>query len=308
MNKSTKLRKLIKITALGLIGLALTTQVFLFIAKTNMASEPLIIYIAENDHGDMSYGSLVEQVIKYCRNNDLSTKTFSEFSSQTAKSEKQKPRTSELMSLTNSRESVVETAKFLDGQFISIGNIEARSQMWNYTWKSLSKSTTPEQLVLLFESNVDNIELLKMMKDDLTTGKISGVDKIGNLENFYTYWRSPLHYKQIHEEMAKDLRDNLQTTGTPDVIIIIAGSPHLPGLNQQLRELKNSLKIVIGNFPQGLNPLNNYIYSGSRKVVGGVGKTVGFEVDLDKKEAVVPDLVKKMIDEKSKTKAKSQLQ
>jgi hypothetical protein len=146
------------------------------------------------------------------------------------------------------------------------------------------------------------------MEDDLKTGVISGADKIGDLENFYAYWRSPLHYKQTHEEMAKDVMGNLQTTKTPDVIIIVAGSPHLPGLNQQLQELKDSPKIVVGNFPQGLNPLNSYIYSGTPEVVAGIGRTVGFEIDLDRKKALVPDVVKEIIDEKSESKTKSQKQ
>ena len=304
MNKSEKLEKLTKIIVISISTLALITLFFMI--NTDTADKPLVIYVAENDHGDMSYGSLIEKIIKDCQEKGLSTKTFSEFSSQTAKSQKQIPRTPDLMNLTNSQENIEKTAKFLDSQFISMGNIQARISMWSDTQKRLPAGTTPDQLFLSLKSNVDNPELHRLMEDDLKTGAISGANKIGDLENFYAHWRSVLHYKQTHEEMAKDVRNNLQTKGNADVIIIVAGSPHLPGLNQQLHEFRDSSKIVVGNFPEGLDPLNNLIYSGSPEFVAGIGKIISFEVDLDKKEAIVPYIIKRMIDEKSESKAKSQ--
>jgi len=286
---------------IGFIVIILITKIFFVMESSNKSSKPLVIYIAENDHGDMSYGSLMEQIIKDCHEKGLSTKIFSEFPSQTTKSQKQKARTSDLMSLKNSSESVEETAKFLDSQFIEMGSIQARCPMWNDTWKSLPEGTTTEQLVLSLKSNVDNPELLRLMEDDLKTGAISGADKTGDLENFYAYWRSPLHYKQTHEQMAKDVKDNLKE-GIPDVIIMVAGTPHIKGLDQQLTELKNSKKIVVGNVPQCSTALENFLYSGNPKLIDDIGITTGFEVDLEQQKAIVPDVVIKIIDEKSQSK------
>ncbi len=268
------------------------------------STSPLIIYVAENDHGDMSYGSLMEQIIKDCQAKGLSVKTFSEFPSQSLKSQRQTPRIPELMNLQNSRESVEATAQFLDGQFIQMGDLQNRNSRYDATWNSLLEDltpVTPEQLVKLLEDNVDNPELLKAMKNDLVAGEISGKDQIGNLKNFYDYWRNPLHYKQTHELMAKDVMDNLTTLGTPDVVIIVAGSPHLIGIDQQLT-VKSSQKIVVGNHPQGLDPLSNLIFSGTPEICAGIADSVGFEVDLKKQAALVPAIVKEMIDEKSQSK------
>lgn len=289
------------------IGLVLITQILPFMKNANEA--PLIIFVGENDHGDMSYGSLLEQMIKDCYEKGLSTKTFSEFPLQSTKSQKQTARTPELMSLQNSPENVEKTAKFLDGQFIEMGSIQARYPMFQETWGNLPEGTTPEQLVQMFESNVDNPQLLEMMRRDLATGETSGQDKVGNLENFYDYWRSPLHYRQTHAAMVGDIRVNLATSGTPDVIFIMAGSPHLPGINEQLSQLnefRNSKKLVIGNFPRDLDSLGNILFGGTPEACETItGKLIGFEVDWNERRAIVPGVIREAIDEKSQSKAKS---
>ena len=96
-------------------------------------------------------------------------------------------------------------------------------------------------------------------------------------------------------------RRNLER-GNPDVIIISVGTPHIPGLDQQLIEFKNCHKIIVGQFPKGLNPYENYVYGGTPAACATVGESVSFEVDLDKKEAIIPDAVKEAIDKKSQSK------
>lgn len=46
---------------------------------------PLVIYIAENNHSDMSYSSLLKQLIEECDRRHLDVRVFSEFESQTYK-------------------------------------------------------------------------------------------------------------------------------------------------------------------------------------------------------------------------------
>lgn len=48
---------------------------------------PLILYIAESDHGNMLYSSGLKQLIEKCENDGLNAKAFSEFQSQTQKLE-----------------------------------------------------------------------------------------------------------------------------------------------------------------------------------------------------------------------------
>ena len=55
----------------------------------NPLSRPLVIFVGESDHGDMSYGSLVEKILIDAEEKGLSTKVFSEFPTQSYKAERQ---------------------------------------------------------------------------------------------------------------------------------------------------------------------------------------------------------------------------
>lgn len=158
---------------------------------------------------------------------------------------------------------------------------------------------------MALEDNVDNPELRRLMIDDLNTGAITeavfGADKIGDLEKFYSLWRQPLHFKQLHEAMAKDVRSVLKE-GAPDVIIMVAGTPHITGLNQQLTELRDSKKIVIGNIPQCSSLMENILYNGNPRLIEDVGEKTEFEVDSTLKKATVPALATRAINEKSQSK------
>jgi CubicO group peptidase (beta-lactamase class C family) len=277
--------------------------------------KPLIIYIAEDDHGDMSYGSLTEKIIKDCHAKGLSTKTFSEFPSQTAKSQKQKVRngleeittyqvTDDVMTLERDRVSVEQTSEFLDQQFIEMGLMEERYERYKATFESLEPNTTTKELIDQRRGFVDNPELLEMMELDAKTGEISGADKIGDLENFYAYWRSPMHYTLTHERMVEHVSDGLKEEN-PDVIIISVGSPHIPGLDKKLASLspfQDSQKIVVGKFPTGLEGLDNYVFGGTPEECKKVGKLARFDVDLEKREALIPELIAITISDKQKEK------
>ena len=62
------------------------------------------------------------------------------------------------------------------------------------------------------------------------------------------------------------------------------------------------MKIVVGNVPQCSTALENFLYSGNPKLIDDIGITTGFEVDLEQQKAIVPDVVIKIIDEKSQSK------
>ncbi len=281
--------------------------------------KPLIIYIAEDDHGDMSYGSLTEEIIKDCTLKGLKTKTFSEFPSQTLKSKKQKIRnglhptnykiTDDVMTLETDREIVEKTAKFLDEEFIEMGLMKERYVRYEETFKNL-KELNPniniEELIAKREEFVDNPELLELMKLDATTGEISGKEEIGNIENFYAYWRSPMHYKMTHERMVEHIKTALEeeilSKQNSNVVIISVGSPHIPGLDKQLSSLeepithfKDSRKIIVGKFPKNLYGLDKYVFEGTPEECKKVGDLVEFTVDIKERKAIIPDLIAKAI-------------
>jgi len=97
--------------------------------------------------------------------------------------------------------------------------------------------------------------------------------------------------------MAKSVRGNILEE-VPDVIIMVAGTPHIKGLDQQLHELKDSRKIVVGNFPEMSNPFDVYLYSGNPKLVDGVGEVIRFDVDLSQGKVVIPALVASAISDR----------
>ena len=45
-------------------------------------SSPLVIYVAEREHNDMTYSSLLKQLIEKCESEGLSVKAFSEIGTQ----------------------------------------------------------------------------------------------------------------------------------------------------------------------------------------------------------------------------------
>ena len=221
-------------------------------SKTN---SPLIIYIAETDHGDMSYSSLLRQVIEDCGSKGLSTKVFSEFESQTYKVNGMANNSRDdaidgaavdierqLAVLRNvpSKETHIETTEFLDRHFIAMGGVQKRwREIVPQTWEQLPeeiKKGTPENLLRHFEERgaIDNPAILKMMRDDVTKGERPTEDGVmdanTNAKSYYDYWGGCLNYKFIHEGMAQDVRNNLVGQSAPDVVIMIAGKEHIQGL------------------------------------------------------------------------------
>lgn len=282
-----------------------------------MPKKPLLIYIAETDHGDMSYSSLLKQIIEDCDSKGLSAKVFSEFESQTYKVNGMAndnrddaidgvpvdvERQLAVLRNVPSKESHLKTTKFLDHHFIAMGGVKKRwRELVPQTWESLPeeiKTGTPENLLRHFEElgAIDDPAILKMMRDDVTKGDLPREDGIDsaetNAEAYYRYWGGCLNYKSIHEGMAQDVKKSLVDQTPPDVVIMIAGKAHIQGLNQQfdlhLPEFADSQKVVIRN--------------SAGVVIDGVGQLIEFEFDKEKREANIPDSLNEMISERSSSK------
>jgi hypothetical protein len=87
---------------------------------------------------------------------------------------------------------------------------------------------------------------------------------------------------------------------------MVAGTPHIPGLDQQFPELRDSKKIVVGNVPHCSTVMENILYNGNPKLIENVGEKTGFDVDLRLKKAIIPPLVTTATNERSQLK-KSQI-
>ena len=284
--------------------------------RGSKANSPLIIYIAETDHGDMSYSSLLRQVIEDCGSKGLSIKVFSEYESQTYKVNGMANNIRDdaidgapvdierqLAVLRNvpSKETHIETTEFLDRHFIAMGGVKKRwRELVPQTWEKLPeeiKTGTPENLLHHFIKleAIDNPAILQRMKNDVTKGELPREDGVmdasTNSESYYRYWGGCLNYKFIHEGMAQDVKKGLAGYAT-DGIIIIAGEAHIKALSEQfdlhLPEFVDSQKVVIRN---------------SKEFdIDGVGQLIEFEFDQETKKAHIPDLLSEMMIQKSLSK------
>lgn len=258
-------------------------------------SKPLVIYIAETNHGDLSYSSLLKQIVESCEEQKLNTQIFSEFPSQTKKVESQnlinKPDT----------ETHEATTKFLDQKMTPMGDLANRNNLYNKSWESYSETITPSQLFEHRKENIDNPEIFKIMESEIEDRKLNGRNNPGKQEggdlHDFNRLRTGLHFKQLHEEMAQDVTGNLRSD--TDVVIMIAGGPHIPGLGNQLESgFAGCEKLVVGNFPNS-NDTENLLATGGKEPCLKVGKLVGFEVEEGSNKALIPEEIKQSIHNKS---------
>jgi hypothetical protein len=94
----------------------------------NPLSRPLVIFVGESDHGDMSYGSLVEKILIDAEEKGLSTKVFSEFPTQSNKAQEQSG-----IELINIPENFEDTKRLLDEKFSKMGDLDGRMALYEQT-------------------------------------------------------------------------------------------------------------------------------------------------------------------------------
>lgn len=287
---------------------------------TEANNRPLVIYISESDnHQDMSQSSLARQLIEQCESKGLLVKVFSEFRSQTCKVSAAScssfdewkgaiegssfvvdvPRQLEKLKNAPSEEVHIATTRFLDSRFIPMDDLADRNfARAQETWSKLPQDVqtgSPKNLLDYFDKlgTVDHPSTLRDMKDDVEKGKIpgewvngEGKKPVDDAKAYYDFWANCLNYKSTHEKMAQDVRGNLVEQPSPDVIIMIAGDPHIFGLDQQLPELKDSRRII----------------TGGEKIdrIEGIDRMV-FSVDPDTKAAIIPKELAEAIDGISKS-------
>jgi len=165
-------------------------------------SSPLVIYVAEREHHNMTYSSLLKQLIEKCESEGLSVKAFSEIGTQeyrvnwlsgggidgntTAIEEQLKLLGNvPLKEGVKSEEDHRQTTEFLDSvgpngqRMVPMGNVKERwCNLVPKAWKELPdeiKTGTAADVFRYYreKGTIDNPLMLQILEDDLEKGEIA---------------------------------------------------------------------------------------------------------------------------------------
>ena len=288
---------------------------------------PTVIFVAEGNHGDMIYSSLVKQIAEQCISRDLKFLILSEFKDQDEKL------TTQAQNLSNIPDSKTheETTKFLNEKFIPMGNVFKRfTEIIPNVLKALPDDVTPSMLLMKLKENVDNPETIKLLNREIEirkeneknqTGKIGERDSPGKSgEDVKNFWGNGNAFVQsiVHKEMAQDVVKALEKNKGTQILIIFSGTSHAYGVNQEVENLypgfKDFQKLVVGRFQEevgvsveelkDVKSVQDAMLSSGRESCGAVGKVVSFEVNPDTKQAILPPELLQKIEEKFQEKSR----
>ena len=270
-----------------------------------MKNNPLIIFIGEQ-HDNMAYGSLIEQMVRYCEEGGLKIQVFSEFESQTQKIEMENSLGEPLRHRLTDDKAFHDNLSFLNKRFIKMGDLNKREIILAESLKKYQKlKLTPRQLYEQTKSKmIVDEEVHKMIESELEQGESTGKIQVGrelkefNLENFYHNYRAQFNHEKLHGIMLRDLQKSLDSE--TDVVIVISGFGHTFGLNQELTEFDGCQKFVITNFldhlPAEIREEERAKQSSAKIGIGGL---LEFKIDPTTNKAKIPEAVKLAIDERS---------
>jgi len=270
--------------------------------ESSKAKSPLIIYIAETDHGDTSYSSVAEKIIKDCDAKGLRTIVFSEFGN------KEKGLGSEDEKSLVGYFAKEEVNKFVNERCVPMGNVFNRfTKLIPEAEAKFSEDINPTQIFYQRRGYVDNPETLKLLEAEIAArqrNQEKGIGEVGNRDSAgkdgadsKKFWGNANAFVQTtaHQEMAQDVIRMI--SGQEDVVILIAGAAHPYGLDKALgSKFQNCKKLVVGNFQEFEVDLSNLESIENAKRLCGkescesVGIVVGFD-----KQGTVPDVVSKAI-------------
>ncbi len=271
---------------------------------------PLVIYIGEQ-HDNMAYGSLVEQIIKDSESKGLKVQVFSEFETQTQKIKREIKLGESLRNVPEDSQEFTRITQFLDDNFIKIGDLNEREEVLRKSLQEYQKrNLTPRQL---YEETKSQIvvapEIYQMMEMQLDEGKKTGLIDKGTkqerpftLDNFYHNFRAQFNHSFVHGRMLEDLRREKQNN--TDVVVIVSGFGHTYGLDQELTEFKGCQKYVITNFLDNIPDADlskddkNKIRAKETSAKIGIGGLLAFDVDPDTKRVTIPSIVSEALERK----------
>lgn len=264
-----------------------------------MPKKPLVIYIAETDHGDTSYSSVAEKIIRECDYKGLRTSVFSEFGN------KEKGLGSEDEKSLVGYFSKEQVNKFVNERCVPMGNVFNRfTKLIPEAEATFSEDITPSQIFDQRKGYVDNPETLKLLEAEIAVRQQNQKEEIGTVSNQdldgKDFWnkgnRNAFVQTTAHQEMAQDVARMI--TGQEDVVIMIAGAPHIYGLDKALGStFQNCEKLVVGNFQEFEVDLSNLeSIENAKKLCGkescqSVGQITGF----NDKQVEVPEVISRAL-------------
>ena len=189
------------------------------------AQNPTVIFVAEGNHGDMTYSSLVKQIAEQCSSRDLKFLILSEFKDQ---DEKLATQAQNLSNIPDPK-THAETTIFLNKNLTPMGNLRRRfNETIRDALKALPDDVTPSMLLMELEKNVDNPDTRKLLNRQIEirkeneknqTGEIGERDSPGKSgKDFRNFWVNGNAFVQsiVHKEMAQDVVKALkENKGTP---------------------------------------------------------------------------------------------
>ncbi len=276
-------------------------------SKKKNSNKPLVIYVGEQ-HDNMAYGSLIEQIVEDCEKKGLKVQVFSEFETQTQKINLEEKLGEPLRNKPDDLAEFTKTTKFLDDHFIKMGDLNEREKIMAESLQKYQElGLTPRQMYEQTKSQmVVAPEVYGLMEGDLKEGEKTGSvnGKPFSLESFYHGYRAQFNHEAIHGAMLEDFRSARKPE--TDVIVLISGLGHTYGLNQELSELEGCKKFVVTNFLDFL-PLEQRtaIRNNEESAKIGTGGLLEFDVNPVSKEAVIPEVVKLEIDARSQVKSEA---
>ena len=278
--------------------------------ESTVRIEPLIIFVGESDHGDMSYGSLVEQIAKTAENSGLVYQIFSEFPSQARKEETQQPLRSQQGEERFAR--IKEVISPQNENFVEIGSLDGRSESFYQIMGEvgdLKAKELKEHLLSRFSDKSRFPFLSELYSDgdifrNFDEAKEAFLQELDqdpeDLVRDHGHWVGALNSKVINERMAEDLRQKRNPQA--DVVIVVAGSPHIPELGYLLEEdfSEESSKFVVSN--KDADPrhagFKSLYFEATEASLSKAGTLIGFEVESDG-EAKLPSQIGQAIADKS---------
>ncbi len=139
-------------------------------------TKPLVIFIGEQ-HDNMAYGSLIEQIVKNCQGKGLNLQVFSEFESQTQKIKMVEEVFGEpLRNQLPDKENFEAQIRFLDGCFVKMGDLDEREKIMAESLVEYKKQgLTPRQL---YDQTKDKMivspDIYKFLEERLKQGEETG--------------------------------------------------------------------------------------------------------------------------------------
>ncbi len=249
---------------------------------TNERKAPLVIYIAESDHADATYASLVEQMIKNYEKSGRTVQTFSEFPSQSEKN-----RTQGVKNKTD-EETYKATTEFLSAPVLTkMGDLQGRESERDKIFERLKGKRSSELREMGLEEGIDSPELKELFKKELEQ-KIKNGDAPLETKRDFEWWLGGFYSAATHARMAEDVKKSLKPE--VDVVIIVAGSPHIPSLGALLRDEFSDRKSLVVTNPSGQKDFPLIHSDSTPELLSSVGEVIGFKMD-GRNRAVLPSEV-----------------